>query len=172
MQKSNPQANWHCFLPLAHPEASFQRGGTKLERFLPKDQHTQSKSLNFENCINGVLRSFSKSEAKPFLFLYSPFENSTTRIAITQICTHSYITLTVVAKNLNDKSGCQLWLNLAWAGLAVLFCRQMDFSNFSGLRSFFKMETNARTFEALFLSNTLLTFWQPKVWYPTMSWYI
>ena len=96
---------------------------------------TQRKSLNFENCIlNGVLRSFSKSEAKPFLFLYSPFENSTTRIAITQICTHSYITLTVVAKNLNDKSGCQLWLNLAWAGLAVLFCRQMDFSNFSGLR--------------------------------------
>ena len=111
--------------------------------------------MSFENCINGDIRSFSKSEAKTFLILYSPFENSTTRIAITHICTHSYITLTVVAKKLSDKSGCQLWLNLAWAGLAVLFCRQMDFSNFSGLRSFFKMETNARTFEALFLSNTL-----------------
>ena len=27
---------------------SFQAGGTKLERFLPKNQHTQSKLLNFE----------------------------------------------------------------------------------------------------------------------------
>ena len=28
---------------------SFQAGGTKLERFLPKNQHTQRKLLNFEN---------------------------------------------------------------------------------------------------------------------------
>ena len=41
---------------------SFQRGGTKLERFLHKNQHTQRKSLNFENWINGGLRSFQKSE--------------------------------------------------------------------------------------------------------------
>ena len=32
---------------------SFQTGGTKLERFLPKNQHTQRKLLNFENWING-----------------------------------------------------------------------------------------------------------------------
>ena len=32
---------------------SFQRGGTKLERFLPKNEHTQRKLLNFENWING-----------------------------------------------------------------------------------------------------------------------
>ena len=32
---------------------SFQTGGTKLERFLPKNQHTQRKSLNFENWVNG-----------------------------------------------------------------------------------------------------------------------
>ena len=31
----------------------FQAGGTKLERFLPKDQHTQRKLLNFENWVNG-----------------------------------------------------------------------------------------------------------------------
>ena len=30
---------------------SFQTGGTKLERFLPKNQHTQRKSLNFENWV-------------------------------------------------------------------------------------------------------------------------
>ena len=32
---------------------SFQTGGTKLEKFLPKNQHTQRKLLNFENWING-----------------------------------------------------------------------------------------------------------------------
>ena len=32
---------------------SFQAGGTKLERFLPKNQHTQMKLLNFEDWVNG-----------------------------------------------------------------------------------------------------------------------
>ena len=32
---------------------SFLAGGTKLERFLPKNQHTQRKLLNFENWVNG-----------------------------------------------------------------------------------------------------------------------
>ena len=31
----------------------FQTGGPKLERFLPKNQHTQRKLLNFENWVNG-----------------------------------------------------------------------------------------------------------------------
>ena len=34
---------------------SFQTGDTKLERFLPKNQHTQRKLLNFEFWINGEL---------------------------------------------------------------------------------------------------------------------
>ena len=29
----------------------FSNGGTKLERFLPKNQHTQRKLLNFENWV-------------------------------------------------------------------------------------------------------------------------
>ena len=33
----------------------FSSGGTKLERFLPQNQHTQRKLLNFENCRNGKL---------------------------------------------------------------------------------------------------------------------
>ena len=32
---------------------NFQAGGTKLEIFLPKNQHTQRKLLNFENWVNG-----------------------------------------------------------------------------------------------------------------------
>ena len=31
---------------------SFKTGGKKLERFLPKNQHTQRKLLNFENWFN------------------------------------------------------------------------------------------------------------------------
>ena len=41
---------------------SSQTGGTKLERFLSKNQHIQRKLLNFENWISGGLRSFQKSE--------------------------------------------------------------------------------------------------------------
>jgi len=35
--------------------SSFQGGDTKLEIFLPKNQHTQRKLLNFENWCSGVL---------------------------------------------------------------------------------------------------------------------
>ena len=40
----------------------FSNGGTKLERFLPKNQHNEREFLNFENWINGGLKSFQKSE--------------------------------------------------------------------------------------------------------------
>ena len=33
----------------------FQARGTKLERYLPKNQPTQRKLLNFENWVNGEL---------------------------------------------------------------------------------------------------------------------
>ena len=39
---------------MAIPVVEFSNwGGTKLERFLPKNQYTQRKLLNFENWING-----------------------------------------------------------------------------------------------------------------------
>ena len=34
---------------------SFQASDTKLDRFLPKNQHTQRKFMNFENWCNGEL---------------------------------------------------------------------------------------------------------------------
>ena len=39
---------------------SFRAGGTKLERFLPKNQHTQGKLLNFENWVNGEVSTVPK----------------------------------------------------------------------------------------------------------------
>ena len=38
----------------------FSSGGTKLERFLPKNQHTQRKLLNFENWCSGKLSKSAK----------------------------------------------------------------------------------------------------------------
>ena len=38
----------------------FKRGGTKLERFLLKNQHTKRKILNFEFGINGKLSKNAK----------------------------------------------------------------------------------------------------------------
>ena len=58
---------------------SFQTGGTKLERFLPKNQHSQRKLLNFENWFNGEV---SKSAKSPNLltfkvnFLYQKLSES------------------------------------------------------------------------------------------------
>ena len=39
---------------------SFQAGGTKLERFLPNNQHTQRDVLNFENWVNGEVSKSAK----------------------------------------------------------------------------------------------------------------
>ena len=38
-----------------HEAVEFSSGGTKLKRFLPKNQHTERKLLNFEFWINGEL---------------------------------------------------------------------------------------------------------------------
>ena len=38
----------------------FQTGYTKLERFLPKNRHTQRKLLNFENCCDGEVSKSAK----------------------------------------------------------------------------------------------------------------
>jgi hypothetical protein len=45
----------NCFLLWQYELWSFQTGDTKLEIFLPKNQHTQKKLLNFEFWINGKL---------------------------------------------------------------------------------------------------------------------
>ena len=39
---------------------SFQMGGTKLERYLPKNQHTQRNFFNFENWTNGEVSKSAK----------------------------------------------------------------------------------------------------------------
>ena len=50
----------------------FQTGGRKIRKGLPKNQHTQSKLLYFENWVNGGLRIFQKSEFyKSIIFIFS-----------------------------------------------------------------------------------------------------
>ena len=38
----------------------FSSGGTKLERFLHKNQNTQRKLLNFENWVNGEVSKIGR----------------------------------------------------------------------------------------------------------------
>ena len=57
----------------------FSNGGTKSERFLPNNQHTQRKLLNFEDWVSGEV---SKSAKSPNLltfkvnFLYQKLSES------------------------------------------------------------------------------------------------
>ena len=57
---------------MAIRDVEFSNGGTKLERFLPKNQHIQRELLNFENHISGGLRSFQKSEFYKSIYFHPP----------------------------------------------------------------------------------------------------
>ena len=47
-------------------------GVTKLERFLPKNQHTQKKLLNFENWVNGeVSKNVNNKKCAPKLIFFN-----------------------------------------------------------------------------------------------------
>ena len=56
----------------------FSKGGTKLERFLPKNQHTQRKLMNFENWVNGVVsknRRYFRNKRRSILMLSKNVNN-------------------------------------------------------------------------------------------------
>ena len=61
---------------------SFQSGDTKLERFLPKNQHTQRKVLNFEFWINGELLKSAKIWLSKSIFYVKNHSN------LSQFCFH------------------------------------------------------------------------------------
>ena len=63
----------------------FSNGGTKLERFLHKNQHTESKLLNFENWVNVEV---SKT-AKKVNFLCHIYQNLSASAHVLQTCRHS-----------------------------------------------------------------------------------
>ena len=55
----------------------FSSGGTKLERILPKNQHTQRKLLNFENWVNGEMSNIGHNFKKcaPKLIFFNEKKN-------------------------------------------------------------------------------------------------
>ena len=61
--------------------SSFKAGGIKLEIFLPKNQHTQRKFLNFDNwTIMGSLSSLQKSEVLKLIILIFHVKNWKTSV--------------------------------------------------------------------------------------------
>ena len=53
----------------------FSSGGTKLERLLHNNQHTQRKSLNFEKWTNGKPQNLKKSEFLRMIILIFHVKN-------------------------------------------------------------------------------------------------
>ena len=68
--RQNEYTLWQCGL------WSFQTGGTKLEIFLPKNQHTQSKLLNFENWVSGEVSKKPNLLTFKVNFLYQKLSES------------------------------------------------------------------------------------------------
>ena len=56
---------------MAIPVVEFSNGGTKLEMFLPKNQCTQRKLLNFENWISGKFSKIRVLKINYFHFLFT-----------------------------------------------------------------------------------------------------
>ena len=58
----NCSSSYHCYCCILWQYGfwRFQAGCTKLERFLPKNQHTQRKLLNFENWVNREVSKIAK----------------------------------------------------------------------------------------------------------------
>ena len=54
---------------------SFQAGGTKLKRCLPKNQHTQRKMLNYENWIIGKVSKSAKIRLAKSIFYVKNYLN-------------------------------------------------------------------------------------------------
>ena len=57
---------------------SFQTGGTKLERFSPKNQDTQRKLLDFENWVNGEVSKSAKIWLSKSIFYVKNYPNLST----------------------------------------------------------------------------------------------
>jgi hypothetical protein len=49
-----------CIYVMVTEVVEFSSRGTKLERFLPKNQHTQRKFLNFKNWCDGEVSKSAK----------------------------------------------------------------------------------------------------------------
>ena len=61
---------------MAIPVMEFESGDTKLERFLPKNQHTQRKLLNFENWCSGEVSKKSQNLTFKVNFLFQKSSES------------------------------------------------------------------------------------------------
>ena len=72
-----PSSSYRCYCCILWQYGfwSFQAGCTKLERFLPKNQHTQRKLLNFENWVNGEVSKSAKIWLSNSIFYVKNYPN-------------------------------------------------------------------------------------------------
>ena len=70
---------------------SFQTVATKSETFLPKNRHTQSELLNFENWVNGEVSKSAKIWLSKLIFYVKNYPNLSKNFSLKDI--NFYITL-------------------------------------------------------------------------------
>ena len=96
----------------------FKRRGTKLERFLPNNQHTQRKLLNFENwCNGGVSKIYFQSQFSmskiigifPDFFFVEEYQlRSTFLIYLTSVLDNFIFFLSVISHNVTGTAERQI----------------------------------------------------------------
>ena len=80
---------------------SFQTGGTKLERFLPKNQHTQRKLLNFENWVNGEMSKSAKIWFSRSIFYVKNYPNFSQFFTLKNINLEAHFLLLIFFDKIN-----------------------------------------------------------------------
>ena len=134
-----------CLSFMAIRAVEFSNGGTKLERFLPKNQHTQRNLLNFEKRVNlEASKSAKKCQKVPKCDFQSQFFTS----KIIWIFLNFFFNLENWVKNWLSKSA-KMWLSksifyvknyvnlsqlfLSWKNinLGVCFLLMIFFENFN-----------------------------------------
>ena len=80
---------------------SFQTGGTKLERFLPKNHHTQRKLLNFDNWVNGEVSKSAKIWLSKSIFCIKNYPKLSHFFLLTNINLGTHFLLLTFFDNIN-----------------------------------------------------------------------
>ena len=91
---------YECSVVGQYELCSFQTGGKKFERFLPKNQNTKRKLLNFENWVNGEVSKSAKTWLSKSIFYVKNYPN----LSFFFIAEYQFKNIFFVFDNINFKS--------------------------------------------------------------------
>jgi len=99
---------------------SFQTGDTKLERFSPKNKHTQRKLLNYEFCINGKLSKSAKIWLSKSIFYVKNHLNLSDFFSSKNTNLGAHFLITTIFKSLQFLKWCPIFDSLHLIQLSII----------------------------------------------------